>query len=128
MYGHNRTKTQMKGLPGPYWVENMVDIVSTEMRRLNTTTLDVTTRLQQLRTDKIGGFLVVTKVTNAIEPGIPFLTVLAAPSVTTFNITTGDVGVILEDVCDIAVLHKFSPDLNRADVHCPVVGAQEGFS
>ena len=59
---------------------------------------------------------------------LPFLTVLAAPLVATFNTTTGDVGVILDDIWDEMVLVEFKPDLITMDVHCPMLGAQEGFS
>ena len=34
IYGHFRRKTQMKGLPGPYWMPDPTDIVREEARRL----------------------------------------------------------------------------------------------
>ena len=37
-------------------------------------------------------------------------------------------GVILEDIWEELVLANFHPDLNQTEVHCPVIGAQEGFS
>jgi hypothetical protein len=58
------------------------------------TTLDVTKCLQQLCTDNIGGILLVTKVAEAGGVGIPFLTILATPLVTTFSALTGDIGVV----------------------------------
>ena len=129
MYGHFRTKTQMRGLLGPYWTENPVENTEMEIRRLNTMTLDGTERLTQLRTDAVGGILLVTQVVDPQDgKGAPFVTILAAPSVTTFNETTGDVGVILDDIWDPEVFKAFHPDLDTSMVHCPVVGAQEGFS
>ena len=128
-YGHYRTKTQMRGLLGPYWTENPVNKTETEIRCLNTTTLDGVARLKQLRTDDIGGILLVTQVMDAqTGKGVTFVTILAAPSVTTFNDTTGDVGVILDDIWDHTVLHAFHPDLDTSVIHCPILGAQEGFS
>ena len=129
LYGHFRTKTQMKGLEGIHWTANPVDETKLEMKRLNTTTLNKVKRLQQLRTDAIGGILMVTQVVDDKDgKGIPFLTILAAPSVTTFNEDTGDVGVILDDIWEPSVLQAFHPDLDTSAVHCPIVGAQEGFS
>jgi hypothetical protein len=128
LYGHFRTKTNMKGVPGPYWMLDPLPFVQDETKRLNTTTVDSQQRLQQLRTDKIGGLLVVTQIVSATGPGTPFLTVLAAPSVVTFNSTTGDAGIILEDIWDTSVLANFEPHLKPADLHCPIIGAQAGFS
>jgi hypothetical protein len=71
---------------------------------------------------------VVTRVLDGIAQGNPFLTILAAPSVATFNATTGDVGVTLADIWEESVLENFHPDLDQTEVHCPVIGAQEGFS
>ena len=79
MYGHYRTKTQVRGIPGPYWTPDPAAVVKSETLRLNTAVLDVTQRLQQLRTDNIGGILVVTRVADATGGGTPFLTILAAP-------------------------------------------------
>jgi hypothetical protein len=128
LYGHFRTKTQMKGLVGPHWMPDPLPFVQDETKRLNTTTVDSQQRLQQLRTDKIGGFLVVTRIVSDSGPGTPFLTVLAAPSVVTFNSTTGDAGVTLDDLWDTSVLANFQPHLQPAELHCPIIGAQEGFS
>ena len=48
--------------------------------------------------------------------------------VSTFNALTGDVGVILDDIWDDTVLAAFAPNLVLTDTHCPMIGAQEGFS
>jgi hypothetical protein len=106
-----------------------VDETAVEIRRLNNTTLNVVQRLKQLRMDTIGGILLVTQVVDAKDgKEIPFLTVLAAPSATTFNETTGDVGMILDDIWEPSVLQALHPDLDTSVVHCSVVGAQEDFS
>jgi hypothetical protein len=65
LYGHFCTKTQMKGLAGPYWMPDPLPFVQDKTKRLNTTTVDSQQRLQQLRTDKIGGLLVVTRIVSA---------------------------------------------------------------
>jgi hypothetical protein len=128
MYGHYRTKTQMRGLKGPYWHTDAAVALEKETCRLNIPLLDTQNRLNQLRTDKIGGLLVVTKVADMEGKNIPFLTVLAAPSAATFNTMTGDAGVIFDDIWDATVLEAFKPDLVTTTVHCPLMGAQEGFS
>jgi hypothetical protein len=128
IYGHFRTKTQMKGISGPYWLQDPMTFVRDEIKRLNMTTMDSHQRMTQLRTDKIGGVLVVTQIVQSTGPSIPFLTVIAAPSVATFNATTGDAGVILDDIWDASILENFVPALKTADLHCPIIGAQEGFS
>jgi hypothetical protein len=128
VYGHFSTKTQMRGLEGPYWTEDPADVVAKETRHLNIHTLNIPKRLQQLRTDKIGGILVVTKFADKNGETTPFLTLLAAPSVATFNPTMGDAGVILDDIWDETALADFRSDLVCTEVHCPVVGAREDFS
>jgi hypothetical protein len=118
----------MRGVQGPYWRPDPVNDVKAEIARLNIKTLDYQERLKQLRTDKIGALLVVTRMVSADGQGVPFLTVIAAPSVVSFNVTTGDAGVILEDIWDASILEDFQPDVNMENLHCPIIGAQEGFS
>jgi hypothetical protein len=98
LYGHFITKTAMKGLTGTYWLQDPTDTVQEEAKPLNVTVVDPQKPLQQLRTDKIGGILLVTQIATSDGMGIPFLTVLAAPSLATVNLQTGDVGVLLEDI------------------------------
>jgi hypothetical protein len=76
LYGHffRGTKTQMRGVQGPYWMPDPLDYVKAETKRLNVKTLNYQERLKQLRTDKIGGLLVVTRMVSAEGHGIPFLT------------------------------------------------------
>jgi hypothetical protein len=55
---------------------------------------------------------------------------LATPFMATFNTTIGDPGVILVDIWDdTTALTNFLLDLTPVDeVHCHLMGAQEGFS
>ena len=128
IYGHFRTKTQMKSQEGPYWKPNPTADVQSEAKRLNVQKADAVLRLQQLRTDAIGGFLLLTCVVDKSGEQTSFLTVIAAPSVATFNTKTGDPGVTLEDLWDDTVLAEFLPGLETSEVHCPLMGGQEGFS
>ena len=132
LYGHFWTKTQMKGISGPYWQKELVETVKKELKkelvRLNGTDLTMEERLKQLQTDSVGGILLVTKVIE--EDGTtskPFITILAAPSVATFIPPIGDNGVLYEDVWEETVLDRFKPKLVMEKAHCPVLGAQEGF-
>jgi hypothetical protein len=128
LFGHFHTKTQMKGLVGRYYMVDPMETVKTEAKRLNTDINDPVKRLEHLRTQNVGGILVVTKIADANGPGIPFLTVLATPSMATYNLSTGDAGVLLDDVWDETVLEAFPPHMDNAKVHCPLIGAQEGYS
>jgi hypothetical protein len=129
IYGHFRTKTQMKSIPSPYSPLAPVPLVKKEMVRLNLTDLDVEERLNQLRTEKVGGMLLVTTVMN--EDGTssqPFLTCVAAPSMATFAPPLKENGVLYEDIWEKQVLERFFPALDPAVAHCPLMGAQQGFS
>ena len=128
IYGHFRTKTQMKGCEGPYWQMDPTTTVRVQAKHLNTLTETPEIRLSVLRTDAVGGLLVVTQVVDETGISDPFITLLAAPSVATFNATTGKHGVLLEDIWDANALSHFLPDLETSVVHCPIMGAQEGFS
>jgi hypothetical protein len=72
--------------------------------------------------------LVVTSIADEDLTSLPFITLLVAPSVATFNAVMGDPGVILEDLWDTIVLSNFLPDLTMRTIHCPLMQAQEGFS
>jgi hypothetical protein len=128
IYGHFRTKTQMASCEGPYWSPDPSTKVKAEATRLNDMLEDATQRLKKLRTDAVGGLLVVTSCVDDEGTSLPFITLIAAPSVATFNAVTGDSGVILEDLWDPSVLTDFLPDLTLSSIHCPLIGAQEGFS
>jgi hypothetical protein len=128
LYGHFRTKTQMKGIPGVYWKkEDQVQAASEELVRLNPTPMEAEKRLMQLRTDSVGGILLVTTVLEADgQPSGPFITILAAPSMATHTPPISDNGILYDDVWDATVLEPFKPALTTEDPHCPVMGAQEG--
>jgi hypothetical protein len=128
VYGHFRTKQQRNGISGPYWTQDLTVTPNDEFVRLNTTTDDGEKRLLQLRTDKIGGVLVATRMLDADGTSTgPFITIVAAPSVMTHLPPVGENGLIFEDVWDPAVLSRFAPLLDMEKPHCPLMGAQEGF-
>jgi hypothetical protein len=120
----------MKGIPGPYWTsEDPTTKVTEEFVRLNSMEVDVEKKLEQLRTDNIGGVLLVTTMIE--EDGTkspPFITILAAPSVATYTKPVKENGVLYDDVWEGLVLNRFKPELDTAVAHCPMIGAQEGFS
>jgi hypothetical protein len=100
LYGHFGLKMQMNNLMGPYWLQDSLDTVKEEAKRLKMIIDDPVTRLNHLCTDKIDE-------PNGQE-GKPFLTILAALLAKTYNTTTGDVGLILEDVWDVSILNSFT--------------------
>jgi hypothetical protein len=129
MYGHFRTKTQMKHTPGRYWKEHPAPIVSQDALALNDPSLDSSSRLLQLRTDSVGGILVVTRLYDDTGPVTePFITILAAPAVATHDATVMDSGIILDDIWEDSALNGFDPALDTATPHCPILAAQEGYS
>jgi hypothetical protein len=127
LYGHLCTKTQVVGCDGPYWVSDPYTTVKAKATCLNTLKEDTSTRLTCLRMGTIGGFLVVTSIVDTTGMSIPFLTLLVAPSMATFNATTGEPGVLLADIWDDAALANFLPHLAVDAVHCPLMGAPGGF-
>ena len=100
-------------------------MVEAEATRLNVKEMTPESCLEQLCTDKVGGILLVT-----MFPGttIPFMTVVAAPSIVTHNATMGERGILYDDVWEDTVLMEFKPDLEVEKPHCPMLGAQEGFT
>jgi hypothetical protein len=129
MYGHFRTKTQMKHTPGRYWKEAPAPVLSKDALDLNDPTHDPHSRLHLLRTGNVGGLLVVTQLFDLSGPvTAPFITILAAPSVATYRQETTDQGIILDDVWDDTALQGFAPTLVTSIAHCPILAAQEGYS
>ncbi len=129
MYGHFRTKTQMKHTPGRYWKETPAPVLSKDALDLNDPTHDPYSRLHSLRTGNVGGILVVTQLFELGGPvTAPFITILAAPSVATYRQETTDQGIILDDVWDDTALQGFAPTLVTSVAHCPILAAQEGYS
>ena len=103
--------------------------VTTELVRLNPTTLTVENRLLQLRTDKVGAILLVTTVLDeAGLASVPFITIIGAPSMATHMQLYVENGVLYDDVWDSLVMSCFKPDLNMDEPHCPILGAQQGFT
>jgi hypothetical protein len=80
-----------------------------------------------IRTENIGGILVVTRIADETGAGIPFLTLPATPSMVTYNVITGDAGILLDDVWDETILGAFKPHNDTTEGHCPPIGAKEGF-
>jgi hypothetical protein len=58
----------------------------------------------------------------------PFITILAAPAVTTYDEAATEHGVILDNIWDESTLASFDPSLVTTEVTCPVLAAQEGYS
>ena len=122
-------KTQMKGIPGPYWLMDPVATMMTELARLNMTTDTEESRLLKLRTDTVGAILLVTTVLD--EAGIasvPFIMIVGAPSMATHMQPYADNGVLYEDVWEPSVMAHIHNDLTMEDSHCPLLGAQQGFT
>jgi hypothetical protein len=71
----------------------------TELAGYNPTTADVESCLLQLRTENVGGLLLVLiVVAEDGTPGVPFITIVALPSVATYIQPFVDNGVIFEDI------------------------------
>jgi hypothetical protein len=120
LYGHFCTKTQMKSIPGPYWLLDSVTMVKKELLRLLSTDMDVETKLDQLRMDIIGGVLFVTIVIK--DDGTKSkscITILVAPLVVTFTKPVKEHGVLYADVWEELLLHHFKSELDMAVAHCP---------
>jgi hypothetical protein len=123
LYGHFRTnKTQMKGIPGPYWQKDPAMVAKTELIWLNLTPDNVERCLNQLRTDKVGGIFLVTTVLD-----VDGTTILATPSLVTHTQPFSENGVLFDNVWECAVLDCFKPMLVMEDPHCPVLEAQKRF-
>jgi hypothetical protein len=126
IYGHFSTKTQMRGIPGPYTPGDKKAVVAAAAVKLNQMESTKEQRLAALRTEAIGGILLVTTVMTDTGATDPFITIIAAPSLATYNETTGDRGLLYDDIWDPVVLDFFNPDLERDVPHCPLIGAQMG--
>jgi hypothetical protein len=129
MYGHYRTKTQMKSKPCRYWKEDPTISLQHDTQTINDPTMNEKTRIQLLRTGAIGGILLVTRLfgDNGATT-VPFITILAAPALATCDPTTAETGVLLEDLWDETALKGFDPNLDLTSAQCPLLAAQQGFS
>jgi hypothetical protein len=87
IYGHFCPKTQIKPDFEPYWKPKPAEAAELEFVRLNTMEHDAEKRMNQLRTDAIGGVLMVTTVLIEADGSAssPFITIVAAPLVATFT-------------------------------------------
>jgi hypothetical protein len=98
MYGHFCTRTQMQGTPGPYYSLDPTTHLTTETQRLNNPNSNSADRTHHLQTNMGGGILLVTQFTNNSGVSAPFITILGAHSIATFNPSQKDFGLSLEDI------------------------------
>ena len=63
-----------------------------------------------------------------MEFQVPFIMIIGAPSMATRSQPYAGNGVLYDDVWDPSVLSRFTPALNMEEAHCPILGAQQGFS
>jgi hypothetical protein len=125
MYGHFRTKTHMKFTPGWYWKEAPTISIQQDIKHLSSIGLDVASHLPHLLcTGSVGGILLATRLYDEIGPTtVPFITILAAPVVATYDEASTDHGVILDDIWDESALAGFNPSLVPTDFNCPILAA-----
>jgi hypothetical protein len=96
-YGHWRTKTQYKSDPTLHYWKSPADLpayLSSQGKALNPTTLTLMKpRIDILCTAPVGYILVVTQLinpTNALAPGPPIITLVAAPSMANIGLQSKD--------------------------------------
>jgi hypothetical protein len=58
----------------------------------------------------------------------PFIAILGAPLVVTYNQLLTDKGIILDGMWDESALWGFDPALVTSIHHCPILAATEGYS
>jgi hypothetical protein len=122
-------KTQMKLTPGQYWKEEPAISILEEVKCLNTIGLNAASRLCLLPTSYVGSILLVAHLYVEMGPTTaPFIMILAAPAVVTYNEVSADHGVLLDDIWDETALASFHPSLDVTGVNCPFLVAQEGYS
>jgi hypothetical protein len=90
IYGHFSTKTQMRGIPGPYWPVERKAVVAAVVVNLSKLEQTKEQRLASLRKDDIGGILLVATVHTEEGTTAPFITIIVAPSLAIYNEHTGD--------------------------------------
>ena len=130
MYGHFRTKTQMKNTPGTrYWHDDPTHSLQQDATSLNDPTLDMEERLCQIRTGNVGGILLVTRLYDNTGPTTEsFITIIAAPSMATYDPSSSEPGVLFDDIWDETALTGFDPSLDFTSVTRPIMAATEGYS
>jgi hypothetical protein len=71
----------------------------------------------------------VTRLYDTTGPTTePFITILAAPSIATYDAFSADPGLSFDDIWDESALTGFDLSLALTSMHCPVLAAQEGYS
>jgi hypothetical protein len=129
MYGHYRTKTQMKLTPGRYWKDDPTSGLQQDAITLNGPTMDMEARLRLLRTGSVGGILLVARLFDVNGPTTDsFVTILAAPAMATYDPTSPEPGLLFDDIWDETALSGFDPSLDLTAVNRPILAAQEGYS
>jgi hypothetical protein len=129
MYGHFRTKTQMKLTPGRYWLDDPTSSLKKDATSLNDQTMNMEDRLSLIRTGNVGGILMVTRLYDHDGPTTEsFITILAAPSMATYDPSSSEPGVSLDDIWDETALTGFDPSLDLTSVTRPLMAATEGYS
>jgi hypothetical protein len=132
-YGHFRTASQMHKVSSTYWKpdQELTSFLQQEPIRLNPSIMqDNFACLTSLRKEAIGGLLLVThqySSDGAISE--PYITVVAAPSLTTlgpFSLSDPP-GLLYSDFCNKSVLAGYGLPTPEG-LHCPVLAATEGFS
>jgi hypothetical protein len=132
-YGHFRTANQMNKVPGRYWQPNpdLTNLLEQTSKLLNPHSMPTTMgRLSSLRSDAIGGILLVTQ--QYAPDGTtsePYITVVAAPAMATLGSLddSNPPGYSFSDFWDDAVLSQLGLPADPA-LHCPFMAAAEGIS
>jgi hypothetical protein len=132
-YGHFRTASQMNKVPGRYWQLDSDLKTSLAQSSLLLNPQPVPTpmaRLSSLRSDAIGGILLVTQqYAPDGTTSVPYITVVAAPALATLGPldVTHPPGYSFSDFWDEDVLAPFGLPADPA-LHCPFMAAAEGTS
>jgi hypothetical protein len=125
MYGHFRTKTQMKLTPGRYWLDDPTRSLKKDATSLNDQTMNMEDRLSLIRTGNVGGILMVTRLYDHDGPTTEsFITILAAPSMATYDPSSSEPGVSLDDIWDETALTGFDPSLDLTSVTRPIMASE----
>jgi hypothetical protein len=137
-YDHWGTKTQCESDPTLHYWKSPGDLppvyLSSQVKALHRTTLTLMKpRNDVLRSAPVDCILVVTRLSNhvnALAPGLPVITMVAAPSMANIGLQSKDnnPGILYEDLWEPSVLEPFESFLNPEEPHCLVLAASEGFS
>jgi hypothetical protein len=129
VYGHYRTATQMQRVEGTYWRKDPAPGLILEALALNRDDTTVEDRMLSLRTAAIGAVLLVTQIpADNGDPQPAFITILAAPSVSTYASDEQEAGLIYDDIWDETAIAALPSTIISSDSNHAVLAAQEGFS